>query len=366
MERVVVVGGGISGLAAAWELTGGATPRPGAPAVTAARGVAPTRWPAAERRGRGARRRPGPRRVPRTTARGGRPVPRSGAGATRWCPSPPGGRRSGPAGACARCPRATPSGSRPGSGPRPAPASSACAVRWASPATPCCPDPTSAGPIGDRAIGPLVSRKLGQRVVDMLVDPLIGGIHAGSVDDMSAAATFPPLLAAAQRRGGLMRGPACRSAGARPRRATTLLGARRRHGVAGLARLAAALQRARRGHLHLLPRRPTRTRRRRGAGPWSRRIRPSRRTPWCWRRRRRRPPPSSSRTTTRSPDCCEAIDYASVVLVTFRVGADDVPDNAARHRVPRAAPQPAQGTRALGGDRVHVPGPQVVAPRARR
>src|SRR5271170_1420197 len=68
------------------------------------------------------------------------------------------------------------------------------------------PRPDVRGPIGDRAIGPLVARKLGQRVVDTLVDPLIGGIHAGSVDDMSAAATFPPLLAAAQRRGSLMRG----------------------------------------------------------------------------------------------------------------------------------------------------------------
>jgi oxygen-dependent protoporphyrinogen oxidase len=34
VERVVVIGGGISGLAAAWEITGGATPQPGAPAVT--------------------------------------------------------------------------------------------------------------------------------------------------------------------------------------------------------------------------------------------------------------------------------------------------------------------------------------------
>ena len=67
------------------------------------------------------------------------------------------------------------------------------------------PRPDVRGPIGDRAIGPLVARKLGQRVVDTLVDPLIGGIHAGSVDNMSAAAVFPPLLAAAQRRGGLMR-----------------------------------------------------------------------------------------------------------------------------------------------------------------
>jgi oxygen-dependent protoporphyrinogen oxidase len=67
------------------------------------------------------------------------------------------------------------------------------------------PRPDVRGPLGDRAIGPLVARKLGQRVADRLVDPLIGGIHAGSVDDMSAAATYPPLLAAAQRRGSLMR-----------------------------------------------------------------------------------------------------------------------------------------------------------------
>ena len=33
-RRVVVVGGGISGLSAAWELTGGTTPLAGAPAVT--------------------------------------------------------------------------------------------------------------------------------------------------------------------------------------------------------------------------------------------------------------------------------------------------------------------------------------------
>jgi protoporphyrinogen/coproporphyrinogen III oxidase len=67
------------------------------------------------------------------------------------------------------------------------------------------PRPDVRGPIGDRSIGPLVARKLGKRVADRLVDPLIGGIHAGSVDDMSAAATYPPLLVAAQKRGSLMR-----------------------------------------------------------------------------------------------------------------------------------------------------------------
>jgi oxygen-dependent protoporphyrinogen oxidase len=60
-------------------------------------------------------------------------------------------------------------------------------------------------PLGDRAVGPMLSRKLGQRVVDRLVDPMLGGIHAGSVADMSAAATFPLLLAVAQRRGSFMK-----------------------------------------------------------------------------------------------------------------------------------------------------------------
>lgn len=60
------------------------------------------------------------------------------------------------------------------------------------------------GPLGDRALGPLVARRLGRAVVDTLVDPLVGGIHAGSVSDMSAAAVLPQLLAA-PRRGSLMR-----------------------------------------------------------------------------------------------------------------------------------------------------------------
>jgi protoporphyrinogen/coproporphyrinogen III oxidase len=67
------------------------------------------------------------------------------------------------------------------------------------------PRPAGRSPLPDRAIGPLVADKLGQRVVDVLVDPLVGGIHAGRVRDLSAAAVFPPLLGAGQGRGSLMR-----------------------------------------------------------------------------------------------------------------------------------------------------------------
>ena len=46
--------------------------------------------------------------------------------------------------------------------------------------------------------------RLGHEVVERLVDPLVGGIHAGGVDDLSAEATFPPLLAADRQSGSLM------------------------------------------------------------------------------------------------------------------------------------------------------------------
>ncbi len=58
---------------------------------------------------------------------------------------------------------------------------------------------------GDRAVGPMVGDRLGHEVVERLVDPLVGGIHAGGVDDLSCEVTFPPLLAAARQSGSLMR-----------------------------------------------------------------------------------------------------------------------------------------------------------------
>ena len=131
------------------------------------------------------------------------------------------------------------------------------------------PRPDARGPIGDRAIGPLVARKLGQRVVDMLVDPLIGGIHAGSVDDMSAAATFPPLLAAAQRRGGLMR--ALRAEVPPPDPDGPPLFWALDGGMASLVdALAAGLACARGGRPPLLPGRPSRAV---VVGGWTRRVR---------------------------------------------------------------------------------------------
>lgn len=57
----------------------------------------------------------------------------------------------------------------------------------------------------DRSVGELVGPRLGRAVVEQLVDPLVGGIHAGPVAAMSAAAVFPALLQAAGTPGSLMR-----------------------------------------------------------------------------------------------------------------------------------------------------------------
>ncbi len=66
-------------------------------------------------------------------------------------------------------------------------------------------DPGKTGSAVDRAVGPVVRRRLGAEVTDLLAGPLIGGIHAGDVETMSAAAVFPALLAADGRPGSLMR-----------------------------------------------------------------------------------------------------------------------------------------------------------------
>lgn len=57
----------------------------------------------------------------------------------------------------------------------------------------------------DATIGHIVRSKLGSALVDQLVEPMIGGIQAGRVDDLSAASVFPALLAAAKKGGSLQR-----------------------------------------------------------------------------------------------------------------------------------------------------------------
>jgi oxygen-dependent protoporphyrinogen oxidase len=52
------------------------------------------------------------------------------------------------------------------------------------------------GPDADVAVGELVRRRLGDQVVDRLVDPLLGGVYAGRADQLSLAVTVPDLARA--------------------------------------------------------------------------------------------------------------------------------------------------------------------------
>ena len=60
-------------------------------------------------------------------------------------------------------------------------------------------DPSDPGVTGlDVALGPYLRRRLGDEVVDRLIDPLIGGINAGDTSRLSLAAVAPQLDAAAR------------------------------------------------------------------------------------------------------------------------------------------------------------------------
>jgi protoporphyrinogen/coproporphyrinogen III oxidase len=60
--------------------------------------------------------------------------------------------------------------------------------------------PSGSGPLlpvgGDVAVGAFVRQRLGDDVVERLVDPMLGGVYAGRADDLSLAATIPALAEA--------------------------------------------------------------------------------------------------------------------------------------------------------------------------
>ncbi|HTG46593.1 MAG TPA: protoporphyrinogen oxidase [Actinomycetota bacterium] len=66
----------------------------------------------------------------------------------------------------------------------------------------------------DESLASLLHRRLGRRASAELVEPLLGGVLGGDVDRLSAAATFPELVEWERGRGSLIRG-ACGAAAAR-------------------------------------------------------------------------------------------------------------------------------------------------------
>jgi oxygen-dependent protoporphyrinogen oxidase len=59
---------------------------------------------------------------------------------------------------------------------------------------------------GDEPLGALLRRRIGDEATDSLVAPLLGGLFAGDVDRLSALATFPELVEWERRQGSLIRG----------------------------------------------------------------------------------------------------------------------------------------------------------------
>lgn len=57
----------------------------------------------------------------------------------------------------------------------------------------------------DEALGSFVRRRLGQAAVERLAGPLLAGIHAGDIEELSLRATFPTLAEAERRYGSLTR-----------------------------------------------------------------------------------------------------------------------------------------------------------------
>ncbi len=57
----------------------------------------------------------------------------------------------------------------------------------------------------DETLGSFVTRRLGREALDKIAEPLIGGIHAGDPDQMSLKASFPRFIQMEQKYGSLIR-----------------------------------------------------------------------------------------------------------------------------------------------------------------
>ncbi len=68
------------------------------------------------------------------------------------------------------------------------------------------------GNVEDESIASFVRRRFGQEAVDYLAEPLLAGIHAGTVERLSMRALFPHLLDAEQRSGSVLRAARARRA----------------------------------------------------------------------------------------------------------------------------------------------------------
>lgn len=99
----------------------------------------------------------------------------------------------------------------------------------------------------DVSVGALVRQRLGDQVVDRLVDPMLGGVYAGRADTLSLAATMPGLAAACRTEPTLTGAVRAALSAARHRRAAPVFATVRE----GVSRLVAAMANASQARLRL-------------------------------------------------------------------------------------------------------------------
>jgi protoporphyrinogen/coproporphyrinogen III oxidase len=200
---VVIVGGGISGLAAAWELTGGADgPGPTTPRVELVEaggrlgGALATATFAGRQVDLGADgflgRRPEATTLVRELGLGDRLEPIAASGASIWLR---GALWEIPSGLALGVPT-TYDAVRSVKG-------LTWRARLAARRDEWMPRRLEVGE--DATIGEIVRTKLGEELAYRFIEPMVGGIQAGRIDQLSAKSVFPALLNAARRGGSLMR-----------------------------------------------------------------------------------------------------------------------------------------------------------------
>lgn len=93
----------------------------------------------------------------------------------------------------------------------------------------------------DESVGRFIERRLGREALARLAEPLLGGVYAGDVETLSLRATFPRLLEMEEKHGGLLRGALARrwALGARGTPPSTFLSL-----LGGMGELVEALARA--------------------------------------------------------------------------------------------------------------------------
>ena len=202
-RSVVVVGGGISGLAAAWELSGGAEgPGEDTPRVellessTRLGGALATTTFAGRVIDLGAdgflARRPEATSLVRELGWDDQLEPIATSGASLWLR---GALREIPTGLALGVPTSSASVRSV--------AGLSWRARWQARRDELLPRRLEIGE--DASIGEIVRTKLGDELAYQFIEPMVGGIQAGRIDQLSARSVFPALLDAAREGGSLMR-----------------------------------------------------------------------------------------------------------------------------------------------------------------